>query len=54
MYASVSTTTPPEQGAGGLALHQQAADEPGASLSVGGRRKIGGGTGRTWWLWEWL
>jgi len=45
---------PPDKGTGGLALHQQAADEPGATLSVGGLRKIGSGTGRAWWLWEWL
>jgi len=35
-----------------LAFHQQAADE--VPPQRGGRRKLGAGAGRSWWLWEWI
>ena len=45
----------PQQRTRGLAFHQQAADQLGGNLlCLGGRRRIGGGAGRAWWLWVWL
>jgi len=45
----------PQQIPSGLALHQQAAYELGGNLlRRDGRRGIGGGIGKAWWLWGWL